>query len=253
MAWTGRSGACRTAGARCLTWRSIGDSALNLDDVRTGPRTVQLGEAARAIIEVLPGPRNPDAFLFPRHTSRPSPTEIVACWRGVCEDAGPGRLRLHDLRHTAARHVVVSRRDLVTRGQAARPPGGTGTAAGCAHLADGQLVETAEKAGSPIAEATRLQSVVPPSCAGTLGRHNCWFRDGRRTGASHGRGVSEFRIMVLGCGSLMEHRARPPGEKEVGCNLDRILPASPGCSGRWQLRRNRSGPCVRRAPPALRR
>lgn len=74
----------------------------------TGPCPVRLGEAARTVVEALPGPRDPDAYLFSRNAGRNSPTNIVAGWRAVCEHAGLGRLRLHDLRHTTASHAVMS-------------------------------------------------------------------------------------------------------------------------------------------------
>ena len=37
---------------------------------------------------------------------------LVVCWRAVCEDARFGRLRLHDLRHTAASQAVMSGENL---------------------------------------------------------------------------------------------------------------------------------------------
>ena len=37
---------------------------------------------------------------------------LVACWRAVCADAKLGRLRLHDLRHTAASQAVMSGENL---------------------------------------------------------------------------------------------------------------------------------------------
>ena len=48
-----------------------------------------------------------DAFLFPRYAEGRGQSSLVACWRAVCADAKLGRLRLHDLRHTAASHHAV--------------------------------------------------------------------------------------------------------------------------------------------------
>ena len=61
-------------------------------------------------MDALPGPRREDAFLFPKNAGRRSPYNIVACWHTVRADAKLGRLRLHDLRHTAASHAIMSGR-----------------------------------------------------------------------------------------------------------------------------------------------
>ena len=80
-----------------------------------------LGEAARALIEALPGARKTDAFLFPRHAGGRGEWSLTNCWRTVCADAELGRLRLHDLRHTAASQAVMAGENLPLVGkQAAR-------------------------------------------------------------------------------------------------------------------------------------
>ena len=58
-------------------------------------------------VAALPGPRDPDAYLFPKNAGQWSAQVIVDCWRTVCADVGLGRLRLHDLRHTAASQAVM--------------------------------------------------------------------------------------------------------------------------------------------------
>ena len=73
-----------------LCWRDIGDDAINLPDSKTGPRVVPLGEAAQALIKSLPGARDPDASLFPRHAGGRGEWSLTNCWRTVCEDAGLG-------------------------------------------------------------------------------------------------------------------------------------------------------------------
>ena len=72
------------------------------------PRAVLLGEAARALIEALPGARDPDVLLFPRHAEGRGIWILTDCWRTVCADAKLGRLRLHDLRHTVATQAVMA-------------------------------------------------------------------------------------------------------------------------------------------------
>ena len=136
-----------------LYWHDIGeDDAINLRDSKTGPRVVPLGEAARALFEALPGPRNPEAFLFPRHAEGRGLWVLTNCWRTVCADAGLGRLRLQDLRHTAASQAVMAGENLPLVGKLLGHRRHE-TTAGYAHLADEHLVEAAEKVGCLIAKA----------------------------------------------------------------------------------------------------
>ena len=136
-----------------LRWRDIGDDAINLADSKTGPRAVPLGEAARALIDALPGDRNPDGFVFPRYAQRQDTLRLR--WRMVCTDAGLGRLRLHDLRHTAASHAVMSGENLPLVGKLLGHRRHR-TTAGYAHLADGHLVEAAEMVGMIIWRAMEM-------------------------------------------------------------------------------------------------
>ena len=143
---------CRRSEVLNLRWRNVGKDALALEDSKTGPRAVPLGEAARALVETLPGARDPDAFLFPRHAEGGGTSRLAACWRAVCEDAGLGRLRLHDLRHTAASQAVMAGENLPQVGKLLGHRRYRTTAA-YAHVADAHLVETAEKVGAVIAGA----------------------------------------------------------------------------------------------------
>ena len=81
---------------------------------------------------------------------------MTTCWRAVCEDANFGRLRLHDLRHTAASHAVMSGENLPLVGELLGHRRHR-TTAGYAHLADG-----------------------PPGRDGRKGRAHHRRRDGRR-------------------------------------------------------------------------
>ncbi len=143
---------CRRSEVLDLRWRNIGDDALNLEDSKTGPRTVPLGASARALIEALPGPRDQDAFLFPRHAEGRGIWVLTNCWRAACADAGLGRLRLHDLRHTAASQAVMAGENLPLVGKILGHRRHR-TTAGYAHLADEHLVEAAETVGGIIARA----------------------------------------------------------------------------------------------------
>ena len=143
---------CRRSEMLDLRWRNIGEDALNLEDSKTGPRAVPVGKAARAHIDALPGPRDPDAFLFPRYAEARGQSSLIACWRAVCSDARFGNLRLHDLRHTAASQAVMAGEGLPLVGRLLGHNRHR-TTAGYAHLADAHLVEAAEKVGAIIAAA----------------------------------------------------------------------------------------------------
>ena len=142
-----------------LRWRDIGEDAINLADSKTGPRAVPLGEAARALIETLPGPGKPEAFLFPSFAHGKGYYPLRNCWRAVCEDAKLGRLRLHDLRHTAASQAVMAGENLPLVGKLLGHRRHR-TTAGYAHLDDAHLVEAAEKVGAAIAAEMAANSPV---------------------------------------------------------------------------------------------
>ena len=147
---------CRRSEVLNLRWRDIGEDAINLADSKTGPRAVPLGEAARALIESLPGANDPDTFLFPRHAEGRGVWVLTNCWRTACADAKLGRLRLHDLRHTAASQAVMAGENLPLVGKLLGHRRHR-TTAGYAHLDDAHLVETAEKVGSTIADAMEFE------------------------------------------------------------------------------------------------
>ncbi len=147
---------CRRGEVLNLRWRDIGENAIALRDSKTGPRSVPLGEAAQAVIEALPGPRDPDTCLFPANAGRSTPHNIANCWQTVCEEANLGKVRLHDLRHTAASHAVMSGENLPLVGKLLGHRRHE-TTAGYAHLDDRHLVEAAETVGHKIAEAMGIR------------------------------------------------------------------------------------------------
>ena len=87
---------CRRGEVLNLRWCDIGANAIDLPDAKTGPRAVPVGEAARALIDALPGPCRAKAYLFPRHADGRGLSILANCWRTVCADAKLGRVRLHD-------------------------------------------------------------------------------------------------------------------------------------------------------------
>ena len=152
---------CRRGEVLNLRWRDIGADAINLRDSKTGPRAVPLGEAARALIEALPGARDPDVFLFPRHAEGKGIWVLTDCWRAACADAGLGRLRLHDLRHTAASQAVMSGENLPLVGKLLGHRRHR-TTAGYAHVADNHLAEAAERVGALVGAAMGGGAGPPP-------------------------------------------------------------------------------------------
>ena len=111
-----------------------------------------LGEAARDVLDAIPGERGADAFLFSRYAQPRHHDRLCEVWCVVCRAAGLGGLRLDDLRHTFASQAVVSGENLPLVGKLLGHRRHS-TTAGYAHLADAYLIETAEKVGSTIAEA----------------------------------------------------------------------------------------------------
>ncbi len=77
---------------------------------------------------------------------------LITLWWAACADAGLGRLRLSDLRHTAASQAVMSGENLplVSKLLGHRRHR---TTASYAHLADDHLVEAVEKIGNIITAA----------------------------------------------------------------------------------------------------
>ena len=147
---------CRRSEVLDLRWRDIGEDTIDLADSKTGPRAVPLGSSARAVIEALPGTRNAEALLFPRHAESRGTYSLTTCLRTVCADAGLGRLRLHDLRQTAASQAVMAGENVPLVGKLLGHRRHR-TTAGYAHLADAHLVEAAKQVGRIIAVQMRMR------------------------------------------------------------------------------------------------
>ena len=144
---------CRRGEVLTLRWRNITRDAIKLEDAKTGPRAVPVGAAARSVLDNLPGKRRPDAFLFPSHAGSAGQRDQVRIrWHKMCAEAGIGRTRLHDLRHTVASHAVMSGENLPLIGKMLGHRRHV-TTASYAHLADDHLVAAAEHVGGIIAEA----------------------------------------------------------------------------------------------------
>ena len=89
-----------------LRWSEVDGDALRLAETKTGPRTVWLSEAARAILDRQP--RTGSRYVFPSSKGPARPcTRDVSLWFRARKEAGIEDVRLHDLRHTVASQAVA--------------------------------------------------------------------------------------------------------------------------------------------------
>ena len=74
-------------------------------DSKTGPRTVWLSSAARAVLDRVP---QTASWMFPSpRTNGPlSHNGLGETWRRIREEADLRDVRLHDLRHSCAIHPI---------------------------------------------------------------------------------------------------------------------------------------------------
>jgi len=118
-----------------------------------------------AAIDLLQGIKGDQAtkFLFPGDVPGRPLRNIKRVWRRVCRDAGLEGLRIHDLRHTFASHLVSGGESLYIVG---RLLGHTqvATTQRYAHLADDPLREASDRFGRRISSAlekTADAQVIP--------------------------------------------------------------------------------------------
>jgi integrase len=88
---------CRRSEAFDLQWDNLhGDRAV-LADSKTGPKTIWLGTAARAVLDAMPRTDGPWIFRDEHRARRL--IELYKAWHAVTAEAGLEGLRVHDLRH----------------------------------------------------------------------------------------------------------------------------------------------------------
>jgi len=105
---------CRFGEIAALEWDWIRGKRILLPDSKSGPRTVWLSSAARAVIDAIPRYSVDCPYLFPaRPPTRPI-DNIAAQWTHIREEAGLPGLRLHDLRHSWASVAAMNGVDMVT-------------------------------------------------------------------------------------------------------------------------------------------
>lgn len=139
---------CRVGELLGLQWQDVKGNRLKLRDSKTGPRTVWLGDEARAIIDGLPRLRN-IPWLFWNVKFRRPIKGIDHYWHDMRNRAGLSQVCLHDLRHTFASHAAMSKETLPMIGRLLghRNPQSTSR---YAHLDDEHVLDAAEQIGAAI-------------------------------------------------------------------------------------------------------
>ena len=137
-----------------LRWSEVRDDVLVLADSKTGPRKVPLNTQARRILDRQPRLESPFVFPSPLHPSRPGGGNL-SLWYRVRREAGIEGVRLHDLRHTHASHVVMNG---VPVPVVSRLLGHADVSMTLryAHLGDRDIEEAAERVGQAVAAVMGL-------------------------------------------------------------------------------------------------
>ena len=109
---------CRSGEILRLRWEEVQKDKLMLARTKTGPRDVNLSDAAIAALEDL-RPKRRSCFVFPSVSDPAKPrTSIAGAWQSLRANAGlPRDIRLHDLRHTYASHAIMSGETLSMTGK----------------------------------------------------------------------------------------------------------------------------------------
>ena len=139
---------CRRSEVLGLQWQDVRGNRLKLRHGKTGPRTVWLGDDARAIIDALPRWRDNPWLFWNARFKRPFKA-IDHYWERIREEADLGKLRVHDLRHTFASHAAMNKETLPMIGRLLGHASPTSTAR-YAHLDDEHVLDAAEQVGAAI-------------------------------------------------------------------------------------------------------
>jgi integrase len=139
---------CRAGEITSLQWQDVRGNRLKLRDSKTGPRTVWLGDEARALIDSLPRHRK-IVWLFWNWRYRKQLRNIDHYWYEIRAEAGLHRVRLHDLRHTFASHAAMNKETLPMIGRLLGHTNPQSTAR-YAHLDDEHVLDAAEQIGTAI-------------------------------------------------------------------------------------------------------
>lgn len=149
---------CRKSEVLSLRWSEvdIGRRMLMLEDSKTGPKPVHLGNSAVKHLKELPRVRDCE-FVFPSSSASGHIVDVSKTWNALREKADLHGVRLHDLRHTFASIGAASGTSLYILGKALGHRHAA-TTQRYAHLADQAVQDASEQISSRIA---RLMSSTP--------------------------------------------------------------------------------------------
>ncbi len=143
---------CRSGEILRLKWDEVRKDRLALRRTKTGPREVNLSDAAIQYLDRLRKQRR-SSYVFPaQRTKKPHRTSIDHAWQTFKHLAGlPDGIRLHDLRHTYASHAIMSGETLHMTGKLLghRSPDSTER---YAHLDASYLAKAADKVARKVDE-----------------------------------------------------------------------------------------------------
>ena len=105
---------CRFGEIVSLEWDWIKDKRIFLPDSKSGPRTVWLSSAARAVIDAIPRYSEDCPYLFPARPPTRHIDNITFHWDRIRNEAGLPGVRLHDLRHSWASVAAMNGVGMVT-------------------------------------------------------------------------------------------------------------------------------------------
>ena len=164
---------CRFAEIAALEWDWIRGRRIHLPDSKSGPRTVWLSSAARAVIDAIPRYSADCPYLFPARPPTRPVDNIAFQWDRIRDEAGLPGLRLYDLRHSWASTAAMNGVDMVTiaklLGHAL-----VETTKSYVHLSDRSVADAADRVSNRIGAALagreeggeRVSCAVRPAQAG---------------------------------------------------------------------------------------
>lgn len=139
---------CRRGEVLSLQWEDVRGNRLKLRHSKTGPRTVWLGDEARAVIDAQPR-RKKVPWVFWNERFRRRFRTIDHHWDIIRSEAGLDGVRIHDLRHTFASHAAMNKETLPMIGRLLGHANPQSTAR-YAHLDDEHVLDAAEQIGLAI-------------------------------------------------------------------------------------------------------
>ena len=105
---------CRAGEIVGLQWDWIKGRRILLPDSKSGPRTVWLSGAARAVIDAIPSYGNDCPFVFPGRPPVKPTAAVPYQWDRIRREVGLFDVRLHDLRHSWASVAAMNGVDMAT-------------------------------------------------------------------------------------------------------------------------------------------